>query len=238
MVKSDIHYRCQSEGSLWVLNRQPVQQNACSEAKILDRIMSPNRPDGVVVIGVCGMAGAGKTTFCTALTSRFPDRVFRLNCDLFSALSLSERRDRIQSAHGAGDQQRLHIEQNPQNWYDWEGIHTAVDGLRQHRKFSFDKAWNPGTGQLDARYSLELPRSGQVIVLCDCIFLLHDPVCGWFDHTLLVECDDQLIASRREQRSQNAQAEKDARQRQERFERPYFEQHFKPSQIKTRLCLE
>ena len=154
-----------------------------------------------------------------------PGRVFRLNCDLFSAHSLPERNRRIETARKSGDEKCLYDEENPQNWYDWDRIHVAIQGLRQHRKFSFEQAWNSGTGQLDGRYGIKLPGTGQVFVLCDCIYLLHDPVCDWFDHTLILESSDQIIEARRNRRSKTAQAEQDARQRQDRFERPYFDHH-------------
>ncbi|WP_153771089.1 AAA family ATPase [Labrenzia sp. CE80] len=188
----------------------------------LDQINIPESGKDVVVVGVCGMAGAGKSTFCEALAEKRPRRVFRFNCDLFSALSLSERTSRIEAARRSGDPVRLLNEEDPLNWYAWDEIHKAIEALRHRREFSFNQAWNRETGQLDARYDLFLPGDGQAIVLCDCIFLLHHPVRTWFDHILLIEASAEIIASRRARRSSDAQVERHAQERQKKFEMPYF----------------
>ena len=209
--------------------------NAHPDGEVLNRIAASYDPEGVIVVGVCGMAGAGKTTLCSTLALQHPGRVFGLNCDLFSAHSLSERRHRIETTRNSGNEKCLYDEENPQSWYDWDRIHEAIQDLRQHRRFSFEQAWNPRTGQLDAHYGIELPSTGQMFVLCDCIYLLHDPAYGWFDHMLILESSDQIIAARRKSRCKTTQAEQDARQRQDRFERPYFKRYAERAQ--TNLIL-
>lgn len=200
--------------------------------EILDLIALSAPDEGVVFIGVCGMAGAGKTTFCNTLTLKHPKQFFRLNCDMFSSSSLAERRHQIQSARKAGDKEQLHIAENPMNWYDWDTIYKAVQNLRQFRKFCFDKAWNHKTGELDARYDITLPASGRVIVLCDCIYLLHHPVRNWFDSVLLVESSDYAIEFRRKLRSRDAVSERKAELSQTAFERPYFKTYAKHASAK------
>lgn len=178
--------------------------------------------DSVAIIGVCGFAGAGKSTLCNRITASMPGFAFHLECDRFSAFSYPERRKRIELATGLEDSTRLAAEQNPLNWYDWEGISTAIRSLRGMRGFETRRAWNSQTGLLDATYGLSLPSSGPAVVLCDCIFLLHEPIRRWFDLTLLVESDVNAIHERRKRRAGD-QADI-AKARQDGFERPYFEE--------------
>lgn len=179
----------------------------------------------ITVIGVCGFAGAGKTTLCQALVQNNPERVLRLDCDRFSAFSHTERATRIRRARASGNAMLLNAEENPMNWYDWDGILSAIQCLRLNRKFETNRAWNRETGELDAPYKLSTDSDDQVVVLCDCIFLLHKPVRTWLDGTLLVDCRKKALASRRKCRSKSAVLEHEAWRRYELFEAPYFEEH-------------
>ncbi|MCK7615926.1 hypothetical protein [Roseibium sediminicola] len=199
--------------------------NFVDQGQVIDFMASLMRRPDVCVVGVSGFAGAGKTTLCETTVSAYPEQVVRLNCDLFSAFSIQERRERIDNAFASGNPEVIEAEMNPRNWYDWKGIHHAIDGLRQRRAFETNKAWNHTTGLLDAHYSKALPPAGPVVVLCDCIFLLHEPVRTWLEHSLLVQSSHDAIAVRRSNRAKDKEAERQARERQERFEVPYFERH-------------
>ncbi len=177
--------------------------------------------DGVTLVGVCGQAGAGKTTLCYRITEAMPDFAVRLDCDRFSAFSHPERQRRIDLAVASGDPARAEAEENPRNWYDWEGISTALRALREKRRFEWDRAWNRDNGLLDARYGISLPSSGPALVLCDCIYLLHDPVRQWFDLTLLVQASAEAVDDRRRRRAKDSADL--AKARRNRFECPYFE---------------
>lgn len=191
--------------------------------QVLDAILSMGRGGEIAVVGVCGLAGAGKTTLCKSIVAALPGYAFHLDCDRFSALSLTEREERIALARASGNCAHVNAEENPQNWYDWSGIGAAIDSLRRTRSFEWDRAWNRETGLLDARYSLFLSASGSAVVLCDCIFLLHEPVRAWLDGVIMVQASDEAVALRRRRRARNETAERAARERQARFERPYFE---------------
>jgi uridine kinase len=178
--------------------------------------------DGVTLVGVCGHAGAGKTTLCNRITEILPDFAVRLDCDRFSAFSHPERGRRIERALASGDPVLAEAEENPRNWYDWEAISLALQSLQETRTFEWDRAWNGENGLLDARYRISLPASGPALVLCDCIYLLHDPVRRWFDLTLLVQASAASVDERRRRRAGD-RADL-AKARRDRFERPYFEQ--------------
>lgn len=179
--------------------------------------------DGVTLVGVCGFAGAGKTTLCNRIAAALPDVAFRLDCDRFSAFSHPERTRRIDAARASGDPARAEEEENPRNWYDWAAIAMALQSLRAVRAFESDRAWNSENGLLNGRYALSLPPAGPAVVLCDGIFLLHDPVPGWLDLTLLVQANAHMIDERRRRRAGD-KADR-AKERRDRFERPYFRTH-------------
>ncbi|QEW18795.1 hypothetical protein LA6_000970 [Marinibacterium anthonyi] len=189
----------------------------------------------ITVLGVCGMAGAGKTTLCRMLLAERPGRAAHLECDLFSTRSHADRQARIARARATGDAQAIHAEENPQAWYDWAAIGRAIRGLRQDRACRWHHAWNRQTGELDAPLSVTLPRTGPALLLCDCIYLLHDPVRGWMDGLLLVQAPDAVIANRRAGRAGAPEALRRARDRQERFERPYFDRYTARADLRLSL---
>ena len=191
----------------------------------LDIVTSLTTQPRVSIVGISGFSSAGKTTLCHAIAESRPKDTVRVDCDILSAISLPERQKRIARAAASGDRRRIHVEENPQNWYDWSEIQRAIDALRRKRHFRTMQAWNRQTGHLDALYELSLPESGPVVVLCDCIFLLHDPVRRLFDSLLLVQASDTAIALRRSERAKSPADEKQALERQEMFERPYFRRY-------------
>lgn len=192
----------------------------------LEQLGASRQAKNLLVIGVCGFAGAGKTTLCRALSQAWPHRFLWLECDLLSALSYWDRTARIEQARASGDPACLEAEENPVNWYDWYGIKTAIQGLRQRGQFETHRAWNQKSGELDAFYAVQRRADDcPVTILCDCIFLLHAPVRHWLDATVLIESAQKSQKSRRALRAKNADAELAAMQRYERFELPYFQRH-------------
>ncbi|MCV6584628.1 MAG: hypothetical protein OIF47_03765 [Marinibacterium sp.] len=183
------------------------------------------RADRVHVVGVCGHAGAGKSTLCRQLVHMFAGRAVHLPCDLFSRHSLADRQARMDSARRSGDDARLRAEENPMNWYDWDGIACCISRLRSQRRSRWDRAWNSQTGALDGRFAAALPSDGPGLVLCDGIYLLHAPVRGWFDLCLTVDADKDVIAARRMRRAATAADADASRCRHVRFELPYFRDH-------------
>lgn len=156
--------------------------------------------NGDLLVGVCGYAGAGKTTLCRALSDCLPDKVTHFSCDRFSRYSFKEREKRIEAEVGSEDKS---YEENPLHWYDWNAISEALTSLRTARQFTYKNAWNPSSGELDATYSLKLPENQSALVLCDGIFLLHSSVKEWFDITLCVDCAQTLRQSRAKARTKS-----------------------------------
>lgn len=189
----------------------------------------------VTVLGVCGMAGAGKTTLCRTLLADRPGQAAHLECDLFSTLSHADRQARINRAQATGDRTMIDAEENPQGWYDWDAIGRAIRCLRQDRAFHWTRAWNRQTGELDAGLSVTLPPAGPALLLCDCIYLLHDPVCRWMDGLLLVQAPETVIAERRAGRAGDPEALRRAQDRQERFERPYIDRYTARADLRLSL---
>lgn len=165
------------------------------------RLRQKTRHNDITIVAVCGFAGAGKTTLCRSILEALSDTAYHFECDRFSRYSFKEREKRI--AEQIVDLETCADEENPRHWYDWNEIEKALDGLRKQRRFDFCRAWNPASGELNAHYALHLGEDEQVLVLCDGIFLLHEPVRDWFDATIYVDCPAPLRHSRGLQRAKD-----------------------------------
>lgn len=158
--------------------------------------------DRPAIVGVCGYPGAGKTTLCKSLIAACPGIFFHLECDRFSRHSLADRNSLVGRANSKNDT-RDAVE-NPQNWYAWEAIQAALAGIRDHGSFAYPHGWNRKTGELDETYAISLPRRQPVVLLCDCIYLLHPPVRGWLDAAILVDTPLDLTLERGQSRSKDS----------------------------------
>ncbi|KEQ08966.1 AAA family ATPase [Pseudorhizobium pelagicum] len=155
----------------------------------------------VVVVGVCGFPGAGKTTLCQHIAEMSGVEVVRLDCDLFSTESYSQRQANLAEALKSGSQERIEDAENTQNWYAYDEIARAITDLKSHRRCTYDRAWNRNTGELDERYHLEASLAGPVIVLCDCIYLLHPPIRDALDCAIFVDAPEAVRFARGRVRS-------------------------------------
>jgi uridine kinase len=192
---------------------------------ILDGLERSADAERIKVFGVCGFAGAGKTTLCQELVESHPDRYLRLDCDRFSSQSYSDRREQIAQARAAGGRAAKIAAEDPITWYDWDEIVQAIQSLKDHGAFATHRAWNRSSGELDDRYELSIPEGERIVVLCDGIFLLHDTVRSHLDGTVFVDCPEVVLAARRNLRSQSAELEQEAALRYESYEVPYFDLH-------------
>src|SRR5471030_1606370 len=77
---------------------------------------------GRCVVFVCGLPGSGKSTFCvdcsavTGLTGPV------LHSDWYAKYATNVRRARIAEALASGTKQMIEAEEDPRNWYDWDGL--------------------------------------------------------------------------------------------------------------------
>lgn len=156
----------------------------------------------LLIIGVCGYPGAGKTTLCKSLSAGHPNHVFHFECDRFSRHSFLEREHRIARALRSGGQSNP--EENPLAWYAWKDIEAALAGLRAKGSFVYPHGWNRKTGELDETYAISVPVNRPAVVLCDCIYLLHPPVRGWLDAVVLVDTPLDLTLDRGRARANDA----------------------------------
>jgi len=179
--------------------------------------MAPNSP---MFVGICGFAGAGKTTLCRMLSVALPGSVTHFECDRFSRHGFSEREKRIaayQRRDSPGDD-----EENPVHWYDWDAVQEALDALRHQSRFRYCRAWNPQSGQLDATYSLKLSEDKPSLVLCDGIFLLHSPVKDWFERIICVDCPQPVRQARGTIRTRDPARQAYMTKLEQMYVEPYF----------------
>ena len=155
----------------------------------------------LLVVGVCGMAGSGKSTLCKQMVQDAHFDAVRLDCDQFSSHSLSERRALIAEATRSGDHQQIEFIENPLNWYAYADIISALSDLRSNRAHTYNRAWNRETGELNGLYHLRAPIDRPAVVLCDCIYLLHPVIRNEMDLVILVETAEDIVTERGLKRS-------------------------------------
>lgn len=191
--------------------------------RVLERYVTRN---GTIVVGVCGHAGAGKSTLCRKFIDLASVPTIRLNCDLFSAHGYHERQDLIATARASGDQAKIDAIENPRDWYAYDAIAAAISDLRQTGSHSYRRAWNNETGELDGSYDLTLPDQRPAIILCDSIYLLHPPIRQAMDITLRVDAAANVLDQRGLVRSKgDAERAQHHKAMRERFAAPYFDQY-------------
>ncbi|MEM9634169.1 MAG: hypothetical protein AAGA50_22765, partial [Pseudomonadota bacterium] len=131
-----------------------------------------------------------------------------------------EREQRIEEQRSSSP---VNPEENPLNWYAWEEIGTSLATLRDQGGFTYERAWNSRTGELDQKYSLQRTQEAPTLILCDGIYLLHEPVRDWLDMTIFVGKPEAT----RKKRGRTRTTDASRRAYMERLERiyaiPYFQ---------------
>lgn len=114
-------------------------------------------------------------------------------------------------------------EENPQYWYAYDRIAAALADLRNRGSHVCTTAWNGQTGALDARADWAFDRRKPALILCDGIYLLHEPVISALDASLRVCADDDVIARRGMARARGDEARAATMQDlAARYSTPYF----------------
>ncbi len=199
--------------------QKPVRDIATLTARVLEGA----RHRASVFVAVSGFAGAGKTTLCRSLMQALAGKARHFECDRFSSLGFNDRERRI-AEHENGLDGSGNME-NPLHWYDWTEIGAALSALRRERWSEFNRAWNPNSGELDARYTLDLREHQSSLVLCDGIFLLHEPVRSWFDATVVVDCPEPIRRARGEGRTKDPDRRAYMNSLEKTYCEPYFQEH-------------
>ncbi|MBC2860046.1 hypothetical protein [Stappia sp. 28M-7] len=172
-----------------------------SPADLCAHIAARLHDKDLLVVGVCGMAGSGKSTLCDQIAEIASFDAVRLDCDQFSSHSLAERQTLIEEATKSGNPQQIEAIENPLNWYAFGDILSALDDLKSNRIHTYNRAWNRQTGELNGQYCLTVPTGRPAVVLCDCIYLLHPAVRNELDLMVLVEAPEDILVERGRRRS-------------------------------------
>lgn len=195
--------------------------------KILDLVRTLERyvaKNGTLVVGVCGHAGAGKSTLCKDFIEHATIPTIRLNCDLFSTHGSRDRLELIAAARATCDQDKIDAVENPLDWYAYDAIAAAISDLRLTGLHSYKSAWNSETGELDGSYDVSLPDQRPAIILCDGIYLLHPPIRQALDITVRVDATTDVLDQRGLARSKgDIERAQQHRAMRERFAVPYFD---------------
>lgn len=192
--------------------------------ELRQRLESEAANKSVIIAGICGLAGAGKTTLYRQLTAISGFNIVHLSCNRFSSHSHADRQASIESAYASGITEHIAFAENPQNWYAHDDIVTAIHGLRANGYYSYNRAWNGKTGDLDGHYNIALSENTPSIVLCDGIYLLHKPVRTALDLTILVDAPVEVTVQRGHKRSNgNTDHFMSMERLRQTYTMPYFE---------------
>ncbi|UCA46850.1 hypothetical protein [Pseudochrobactrum sp. XF203] len=192
--------------------------------ELRQQLVSEAANKNILVAGICGLAGAGKTTLCRQLTALSGFNIVHLSCDRFSSHSHADRQASIDRAYTSGITEHIAFTENPQNWYAYDDIIAAIHALRAHGHYSYNRAWNGKTGDLDGHYNIALPENAPSIVLCDGIYLLHEPISTALDLTILVDAPVEVTMQRGHKRSNGNTGHFMSMERlRQTYTMPYFE---------------
>lgn len=184
--------------------------------------------NAVRVIFVCGLGGAGKTTYAQKLLAQTPGAVL-VSHDWYLRDSSSERHKKLDDAMASGDEVRIDNDCNPRNWYEWKSFLRDLETLKQTGKVSVRAAWNQKTGEKNLELNLVLDKKDPVII-CDGIYLLHDEVAKLADEIILLKAS--LDESRRRAEARDSHLQDSAHRARKRawatkYDIPYFERFAK-----------
>ncbi|KAB0539107.1 uridine kinase [Pseudochrobactrum saccharolyticum] len=192
--------------------------------ELRQRFESEAANKNILVAGICGLAGAGKTTLCRQLTAISGFNIVHLSCDRFSSHSYADRQASIESAYASGITEHIAFAENPQNWYAYDDIIAAIHALRAHGHYSYNRAWNGKTGNLDEHYNITLSENAPSIVLCDGIYLLHEPISTALDIIILVDTPVEVTVQRGQKRvNDNTDHFMSMERLRQTYTMPYFE---------------
>lgn len=117
------------------------------------------------------------------------------------------------------------------NWYAWEAIETALFDIRANGRFTYPHGWNRKTGELDQDYSITLPAHEPAVLLCDCIYLLQQPVRNWLDAVILVDTPLSVTLARGQARSKDPARAAYMERLTRTYAMPYFAIHKAPADL-------
>lgn len=151
------------------------------------------------VVFVCGLGGAGKTTFAKQLVAQNPGSIL-LHLDWYATYPTKERKKRIAEAVESEDPVRIEQEENPKNWYSWEEFKKDLRQLQRDGDIDIRSAWNQANGEKDLDVKLSFGGKKDGFIICEGIYLLHPDVAVMGDLIILLDISVEEARRRAESR--------------------------------------
>jgi len=160
---------------------------------ILSNILHRSRNKEHLLVGICGRAGAGKTTLANKLVKELGDKAVIYSGDWRFKQDSEERKKLFAEKWKAGIDAYMYAI-NQYTWWDFDRIKQDLNLLLAGEKLYIEKAYNRESGKKDTQVIIE--DSNQSIILYENCILGGVDILEMLDIIIYVATPDEVCFSR------------------------------------------
>jgi len=146
-----------------------------------------------LLVGICGRAGAGKTTLAKKISEKFKMHTIIYSGDWRFKHDSAERKKLFQEKWKAGMNAYMYAI-NQYTWWDFEKIGIDLDDLLKSKAVIIKNAYDRETGKRDT--TIELPDRYKSIILYENCILGGTEILEKLDLIILLNTPDEVCFSR------------------------------------------